>query len=395
MKTHKKIQIYSLIAICIVFFFVNSCKKDEPIDPIITWTNPSDITVGTPLSATQLNASCNVPGTFMYTPAIGTVLNIGANQTLQVDFTPKDAKHYNTLTKTVRINVIAKKDPIITWVNPVEITVGTLLSSIQLNATADVAGTFVYTPPIGTSLSVGVNQDLKVDFTPTDVTNYNTASKTVKINVAPSTVTDYDGNVYNTVIIGTQVWMKENLKTTHYANGTPIPLVTGDSNWQALTSTSNAYCWYNDDVANKDTYGALYTWAAAMNGAESTTNNPSGIQGVCPTGWHLPSDAEWTQLTNYLGGESVAGGKLKETGTTHWNSPNTGATNETGFTALPGGSRSSNGTFGNIGNSGYWWSTTEYNATYSWHLSISYNSSNVFIYSYKKVLGFSVRCVRD
>ncbi len=189
--------------------------------------------------------------------------------------------------------------------------------------------------------------------------------------------------------------MTENLKTTKYANGTAIPLVNTNSTWDALTVTSKAYCWYNDDIANNATYGALYTWAAAMNGAASVTVNPSGEQGVCPTGWHLPSDAEWTQLTTYLGGESVAGGKLKETGTTHWASPNTGATNETGFTALSGGCRFSNGTFSNKGFFGYWWSATEFNAPSAWYRFMSYYHSDVYRDDDYKEVGFSVRCVKD
>jgi uncharacterized protein (TIGR02145 family) len=292
-----------------------------------------------------------------------------------------------------------KKDPIITWSNPTDITVDTLLSATQLNATADVTGTFVYTPAIGTVLNVGNSQNLKVDFTPTDVTNYNTVSKTVKINVTTattSTVTDFDGNVYNTITIGTQVWMKENLKTTHYANGTAIPLVNTNSTWDALTTTSKAYCWYNDDMVNRATYGALYTWATAMNGEASTTNNPSGIQGVCPTGWHLPSDAEWTQLTTYLGGESVAGYKLKETGTAHWKKPNPGATNETGFTALPGGGRSDNdGGFYAISFYGRWWSATEDNIGRALYRNMHYGTSDVLRNIDNKEMGFSVRCVRD
>jgi uncharacterized protein (TIGR02145 family) len=210
-----------------------------------------------------------------------------------------------------------------------------------------------------------------------------------------TTVKDFDGNVYNTVTIGTQVWMKENLKTTHYSNGTAIPLVTGTSNWDALTATSKAYCWYNDDIANKATYGALYTSAAAMNGATSTTANPSGIQGVCPTGWHLPSDAEWTTLTTYLGGESVAGGKLKETGTTHWVNPNTGATNETNFTALPGGYRYGNGTFLTIGYAGFWWSATESSTSNAWGRGMHYGYSGVGRDYDTKTVGFSVCCLRD
>lgn len=206
---------------------------------------------------------------------------------------------------------------------------------------------------------------------------------------------DVDGNYYNTIKIGTQIWMAENLKATKYADGTAIPLVMGESNWDALVSTSKAYCWYNDDIANKAIYGALYTWAAAMNGASSTTNNPSGIQGVCPTGWHLPSDAEWNQLINYLGGISVAGGKLKEIGTTHWTSPNTGATNKTGFTALPGGIRYFNGTIIHLGNFGFWWSATEESSAGAYNYYMSRENSNVEKTSNLKENGFSVRCVRN
>jgi uncharacterized protein (TIGR02145 family) len=131
-----------------------------------------------------------------------------------------------------------------------------------------------------------------------------------------------------------------------------------------------------------------------MNGAASSTTNPSGVQGVCPAGWHLPSDAEWTELTDYLGGTSVAGGKLKETGTA-WGSPNTGATNETGFTALPGGYRYFDENFHDIGNYGYWWSATELATYYSWFRHMTYHTSTVAKYSNNWQSGYSVRCVRD
>jgi uncharacterized protein (TIGR02145 family) len=132
-----------------------------------------------------------------------------------------------------------------------------------------------------------------------------------------------------------------------------------------------------------------------MNGAVSSNNSPSGVQGVCPTGWHMPSDAEWTYLTNYLGGSNVAGYKLKEAGTTHWNSPNTGATNESGFTALPGGYRNFLDTFGYVGSLGYWWSSTELNATYAWNRYLYYLNSYIYSSYYFKTNGFSVRCLRD
>jgi uncharacterized protein (TIGR02145 family) len=202
-----------------------------------------------------------------------------------------------------------------------------------------------------------------------------------------------DGNHYNTVKIGNQIWMAENLKY--------LPSVVGPATGSNTTPYYYVYGYDGSDVnaakatANYTTYGVLYNWPAAMNGAESSTTNPSGIQGVCPTGWHLPSDAEWAQLIDFLGGEGVAGGKLKETGTAHWLISNAGATNETGFTALPGGSRLNNGTFVYIGISGYWWSATELNASNAWYRSMSTYFSNVDRHNLYKEWGFSVRCVRD
>lgn len=212
---------------------------------------------------------------------------------------------------------------------------------------------------------------------------------------AQQTVTDIDGNVYQTIRIGNQVWMKENLKTTHYSDSTAIPLVNNVTSWDALTTTSKAYCWYNDDIANKATYGALYTWTAAMNGSASTSANPSNVKGACPTGWHIPSNDEWTQLTTFLGGESAAGGKLKETDTTYWGTPNTGATNEVGFTALPDGGRFDDGTFASIENYGNWWSATEGSTSNAWSRFMFHNLSNVERSNDYKALGFSVRCIED
>jgi uncharacterized protein (TIGR02145 family) len=189
--------------------------------------------------------------------------------------------------------------------------------------------------------------------------------------------------------------MAENLKVTHYSDGTEIPLVESTSEWDTQGITVKAYCFYENSSTYRDLYGALYTWAAAMNGAESSTANPSGVQGVCPSGWHLPSDTEWTELTDHLGGLGIAGGKLKEAGTTHWNSPNTGATNESGFTALPGGGRYGNGVFNDVGNSAEFWVATEDGSVNAWARNIIYNSAAVNRLGYYKSPGFSVRCVRD
>jgi uncharacterized protein (TIGR02145 family) len=209
--------------------------------------------------------------------------------------------------------------------------------------------------------------------------NKTATTKTQSKNEKVGTVTDIDGNVYHTVTIGTQVWMVENLKITKYRNGDAIPNVTDSTAWYHLTT--GAYCNYNNDINNATTYGRLYNWY--------TVNDSRKI---APTGWHVPTDAEWTTLTDYLGN---AGGKLKETGTAHWNSPNTGATNETGFTALPGGYRIYNGTFRSIGNYGNWWSSTENTTDYAWSRDMGCSHSYVYRTSFIKIPGYSVRCVRD
>ncbi len=201
-------------------------------------------------------------------------------------------------------------------------------------------------------------------------------------NLTYGSVSDNDGNTYKTIQIGTQTWMAENLKTTKYNDGTAIPLVTDGTAWAALSTPG--YCWFSNDAATyKATYGALYNWYTVNTGK------------LCPTGWHVSTDAEWTTLTTYLGGESVAGGKLKETGTSHWSSPNTGATNSSGFTALPGGARNYDGAFISIGYRGYWWSSTEANTFSAWLRSMSYDGSNVYSYYFDTRHGFSVRCLRD
>jgi uncharacterized protein (TIGR02145 family) len=214
-------------------------------------------------------------------------------------------------------------------------------------------------------------------------------------------VTDIDGNVYQTVKISNQWWMAENLKTTRYSDGTPIPFVNSRNLWAALTTTDKAYCYYDDNPANAETYGALYTWAAAMKGVASSISDPSRVQGACPTGWHLPSHDEWQSLETYLGGSSVAGGKLKEAGTTHWLSPNVGATNESGFSAVPGGFLisfpnypSSYCAFVGNGSIGVWWSSSEDLST-TIYRSVSYDNSSVEAGGNPKIYGQSVRCVKD
>jgi uncharacterized protein (TIGR02145 family) len=178
--------------------------------------------------------------------------------------------------------------------------------------------------------------------------------------------------------------MTENLKTTRYNDGTDIPNVTDNGAWAALTT--GGYCWFNNNQASyRDTYGALYNWFAVNTGK------------LCPSGWHVPSDAEWTVLEIYLGGAGTAGGNMKETGTSNWLSPNTGATNASGFSGLPGGFRNySSGQFLNLFTSGEWWTSTAYSAANAWERYLHYNFTSIYRYNTpQKGNGFSVRCVRD
>ena len=216
-------------------------------------------------------------------------------------------------------------------------------------------------------------------------TSYGTAINfTTSFVVVAGSVSDIDGNSYATVSIGTQIWMTENLRVTKYSDGTAIPLITDNDSWSnALTP---GYCWYNNDEATfRNPYGALYNWYAANTGR------------LCPTGWHLPSDAEWTILTNFLGDLTLAGGKLKESGTAHWSSPNTGATNEIGFSHLPGGYRTYNSgaAFYSLGIGGSLWSSTSNNTTQAWERAVQNFSAAILVISAEKAYGVSVRCLKN
>lgn len=208
-----------------------------------------------------------------------------------------------------------------------------------------------------------------------------------KTDVNPATkdesqtkVTDLDGNIYKTITIGTQVWMASDLKTTRYRNGDAIPTTTLDISAEA----SPKYQWaYGDNEANAAVYGRLYTWYAATDS-----------RNVCPTGWHVPTDMDWETLKLFLGGESIAAGKLKEAGTTHWNTPNTGATNETNFTALPGGYRTMKGAYVSLQLSNYQWSSNE-DALLSWGQSLHYDDNILLRGGYNRQAGVSVRCIKD
>ncbi len=218
------------------------------------------------------------------------------------------------------------------------------------------------------------------------------------------TVADIDGNVYNTVLIGNQCWMKENLKTTHYVNGSPIEYPGDDDNaW--FNNTSGAYAWYDNDISWKNIYGALYNWHAATNG-------------ICPEGWHLPSDAEWTQLTDYVVMQgypnnnvstgagnalkscrqinSPLGGNCNTSEHPRWNSHGTNnGFDEFGFSALPGGNRSLDGEYSNLGLIGSWWTSTQSSSSSSWARGLDYLMGDIGRGSGTRRPGFSIRCLKD
>jgi uncharacterized protein (TIGR02145 family) len=232
-------------------------------------------------------------------------------------------------------------------------------------------GTHVSVSPTGDTLTVGGQSVIVPGIS---------AANPPPLFTQGSGVTDIDGNFYPSIIINGQEWMQQNLAVTKYRNGDPIPTGYYNSTWQ--NTTNGVYAIYNNDAANNTSYGKLYNWYAV-----------NDSRGVCPTGWHVPGDAEWTILENSLGGSSVAGGKMKST--TGYNSPNNGGTNESGFTGLPGGNRDLYGTYYYIGDYGYWWSSTESDSGRAWKRALDFNYSAVLRSHIIKTYGYSVRCVRD
>lgn len=208
-----------------------------------------------------------------------------------------------------------------------------------------------------------------------------TATKSISVTVS---VSDFDGNTYKTVRIGNQVWMAENLKVTHFRNGDEIQ-TTIPPDLSVSIEASPTYQWaYEGDELNADIYGRLYTWYAV-----------NDSRGLCPFGWHVATDEDWSELSDFLGGKYIAGGKLKETGTEHWSSPNEGATNESGFTALPCGVRLASGLFGLIGEISAWWTATENIVNSAIGRGCYHNNSNIINGPDDKKNGFSVRCIKN
>lgn len=196
-------------------------------------------------------------------------------------------------------------------------------------------------------------------------------------------IRDADGNIYSSVIMGKQVWMAENLKTTKFNDGTEIPLITDDQTWKY--SKTPAFCWLYNDINNKDIYGALYNWFAV------------NTKKLCPKGWHIPSGPEWDILVSFLGGEEIAGFMLKEEGDDHWKSALTQPLDEYGFTALPGGMRLSSGNFPTFANSYcvWWTSDGDSNRGLAWNRGLFFSSNRIYKGNESTLSGFSVRCIKD
>src|ERR1035437_4952965 len=420
-------RISGIALVLLSIFLIHSCKKDKPTPPIISTTVTSAIiqttaTSGgnitsdggatvtakgvcwnTSASATVANSkTSDGTGTGIFTSSItgltaSTVYFVRAYATNSAGTAYGNEISYMTTAATVPIisttvtsaitQTTATSGGNITSDGGATVTAkgvcwNTSASATVANSkTSDGTGTGIFTSSIA-SLTAGRVYYVRAYATNSVGTAYGSSilftTQISEIIFNPGlnygTVTDIDGNVYKTITIGTQTWMAENLKTTRFNNGEAINLISNASSWYYYKSQPN-YCWNNnDETTYKAAYGALYNEITISRGA------------ICPSGWHVPYDVDWTTLTSYLGGESVAGGKLKETGTTHWLSPNSGATNESGFSALPGGLRFPQGDYLNIGEMGEWYSIMDD------YRSLGYANSSIF----KPYIdgAFSVCCIK-
>lgn len=342
MKKHFKIYLMNFIAFMSVSMVLITCKKGE--DP-----QSSDPTAPTATTNSAVWVGRN------WATMKGTINANGQFTTVSFE--------YDTTT---------------TYGNSINANPDTMSGSSNINVSFDLTGLSISTKyhyRVKAVSSAGTTYGNDVTFTTSD-----TGSTVITFNpdLIYGSVSDNDGNSYKTIQIGTQTWMAENLKTTKYNDGTVIPFVTDVTGWGALSAPG--YCWYNNYSIS---YGAMYNWYTVNSGK------------LCPMDWHVPSDVEWTALTDYLGGESVAADKLKETGTTHWLVTKSGVNNESGFTALPSGYRSYAGTFNSIRSYGYWWSSTGVASAEAYYRDINYGYVYVDRSSSNKRSGFSVRCIKD
>lgn len=236
---------------------------------------------------------------------------------------------------------------------------------------------------LGDTLNVGCKTYILPGILETRVVDHSCGTTNVHNSaLAYGTMSDQEGNIYRTIKIGNQTWMAENLRTSKYRNGTAIANITDNAQW--ANSTTGAYSSYNNNTSNDCPYGKLYNWYAVAN-----TNQ------ICPTGWHVPDDIEWNTLINFLGGATVAPGKMKSTGTQLWEAPNTNATNSSGFSGLPGGLRYFDGVFFDLKRASNFWIATEFSTTDGLFRNLSFNNGNSNRFNGSKAYGFSVRCVKD
>jgi uncharacterized protein (TIGR02145 family) len=341
MKKHTKIQLITFIILITVVMVFNSCKKKETT-PIIS-TAPE---------ATTSPAS--------YIGQKWAVLNGVVNANNEKS---KASFEYDTTTAYGN-SIISATDSV---VGNTSVLVSAGLSGLKMNTT------YHYRLKVVNSLGTAYGDDISFTTLSEKVSNI-----LFNPDLTYGSVSDLDGNIYKTIQVGSQTWMAENLKTTKFNDNTSVPFVTEVTIWSALSSPG--YTWYNNDSI---VYGALYNWYSVNTGK------------LCPTGWHVPSDEEWTGLTSYLGGDNVAGDKIKEKGTLHWITPNTGATNESGLTGLPGGYRTYIGSFGNIKKIGYWWSSTSFSSVDAYYRFISSDYELVVRSNSNQKGGFSVRCLKN
>jgi uncharacterized protein (TIGR02145 family) len=322
-------RFYTLVVMLILnaVVFLNGCKKEDPIfSPAIITTTISSITETTAISGGNISDDGGAP-----------VLERGVCWSAQTQPTIADSKTNN----------------------------GTGIGNFTSNLTELLTNTTYFVRAYATNSS-GTYYGNEVSFTTPFVCGI-------------SMIKDIEGNAYHTVSIGSQCWIKENLRTSTYNDG--IAIATGLDNTAWIYSTVGAYTAYPSNEVDENFYGKIYNWYAIETGK------------LCPIGWHVPTDDEWTKLVNYLGGSEVAGGKMKAT--SEWQAPNSGATNSSGFSGLPGGFRFDLRTFPNIGYYGNWWSATANGEYASWARNLGYSDTSIGRSSFGNVNGFSCRCVRD
>ena len=359
--THWRRIKYYITGLVIFILIITACKKDEKIElPVVSTVTASNIGSTTALSGGEITQD----GGGMITArgiVWGTINNpnLVYNKGFTNDGTGTGVyvSHLTGLSKNTTY-YIREFNSLIAWLTPG--------ATYHVRAFA--------------RNSMGISYGNQVSFS----TPPGSGSGEIVFNPALTygSVTDIDGNTYKTIQIGTQTWMAENLRTTKLKNGDPIPEVPDKIQWK--DRTSGAYCNYNNEASLSSIYGRLYNWYAV-----NDTRN------LAPEGWHVATDNDWTALADYLGGKGLAAYKLIETGTLHWTAPNTGATNESGFSALPGGLLLTWEGYAGIGTNSFWWSASEVDIYYGSYWTIACTYNRIDKYGYNKTDGYSVRCIKN